>query len=84
MQHASHVGRYPGTLAELATELGDLRYDALAAFLTELAAKLEADSLADGSRGRQKLAATLQSASEGVATAAERIAKAWQISAPHM
>lgn len=84
MQHANHINRYPGTLAELATELGDLRYDALAAFLTELAAKLEADSLADAARGRQKLAAQLQAASVEVTSAAEHIAKAWQICEPHM
>lgn len=84
MQHANHVERYPGTLAELATELGDLRYDALVAFLTALAAKLEADSLKDAARGRQKLAAQLQAAAVGVSSAAEHIAKAWQICAPHM
>ncbi|AWM35797.1 hypothetical protein GobsT_65070 [Gemmata obscuriglobus] len=84
MSHANHVERYPGTLAELATELGDLRYDALATFLEELAAKLEADSLADSTRGRGKLAAALQAASEQVAGAAEHIAKAWHICEPHM
>lgn len=82
--HASHIDRYPGTLAELATELGDLRYDALAAFLTELAAKLEADSLKDAARGRQKLAAQLQATAVGVSGAAGHIAKAWRICEPHM
>lgn len=84
MHHATHVERYPGTLAELAVELADLRYDALAAFLTELAAKLDADSLADGARGRRQLAAVLQSASEGAASASEAIARAWRICEPHM
>ncbi|MDY3561050.1 hypothetical protein R5W23_002309 [Gemmata sp. JC673] len=84
MPHANHVERYPGTLAELATELGDLRYDALATFLEELAAKLEADSLADGARGRGKLAAALRAASDEVTSAAEHIAKAWRICEPHM
>ena len=84
MPHANHVERYPGTLAELATELGDLRYDALVIFLTELAAKLEADSLKDAARGRQKLAAKLLAASGEVSDAAEHIAKAWSICAPHM
>lgn len=82
--HARHIERYPGTLAELATELGDLRYDALAAFLTELAAKLEADSLKDAARGRQKLAAALQAAAIEVSGAAEHIATAWRICEPHM
>ena len=60
MQHADHVERYPGTLAELANELGNLRYDALATFLAALAEKLEGDSLQDAARGRKKLAAELR------------------------
>ena len=84
MIHREHIDRYPGTLADLASELGDLRYDSLAVFLRELAAKLERDSAADAGRGRPKLAASLQEAAEGVKTAAAAIDRAWAISAPHM
>jgi hypothetical protein len=84
MWHADHVERYPGTLAELAAELGDLRYDALAAFLAALAAKLEGDSAQDAARGRTQLAAALHAASVEVADASSAIAKAWTICEPHM
>jgi hypothetical protein len=83
MTHADHVERYPGTLAELADELGDLRYDALATFLSALAAKLEGDSLQDAARGRKRLAAALHAASVDVSDAASAIANAWVICEPH-
>jgi hypothetical protein len=76
MTHADHVERYPGTLAELAIELGDLRYDALAAFLAALAAKLEGDSARDAARGRRQLAAAHSAASIEASKAADAIAKA--------
>jgi hypothetical protein len=84
MQHADRIERYPGALAELADELGDLRYDALASFLAALAEKFEDDSRQDSARGRKKLAAALHTASEGVSDAAAAIAKAWAICEPHM
>ena len=84
MPHASRVERYPGTLAELAADLAHLRYDALAAFLAELATKLEADSLADAARGRAKLAAALHEAAGAVSGAADAVATAWRICEPHM
>jgi hypothetical protein len=84
MTHADHVARYPGTLAELAVELGDLRYDALATFLAALAAKLEGDSAQDAARGRSRLAAALSAASVEVSEAADAVAKAWAICAPRM
>ena len=84
MKHANHVERYPGTLADLATELGDLRYDALATFLAALAAKLADDSTQDAARGRAKLAVALTVASGAVADAAGAIGRAWAICEPHM
>jgi len=84
MTHADSVERYPGTLAELAEELGNLRYDALASFLAALATKLEGDSLADAARGRKQLAVVLKIASSEIAEAAGSIEKAWTICKPHM
>jgi hypothetical protein len=84
MIHREDIERYPLTLADLAREIGDLRYDALAAFLRELAAKLDIDSAADAGRGRSKLAATLREAAEGVTAAVTSIERAGSISSPHM
>ena len=84
MSHATGIERFPGTLADLANEVGDLRYDALAAFLESLAAKLQADAREDGSEGREQLASALDEASQGVRAAADSIGKAWRVCEPHM
>ena len=84
MIHREDIEQYPGTLTELANDVGDLRYDTLALFLRSLAAKLESDGEADANRGRPKLAASLHDSAERVAEAAAAIEKAWAISAPHM
>ncbi len=84
MVHREDVGRYPGTLDQLAVEVGDLRYDALAAFLHALAAKLDRDGRADAGRGRHKLAAALQAASVSIASATTDVELAWSICAPRM
>jgi hypothetical protein len=60
MVHREQLERYPGTLEELAGEVADLRYDALAAFLQALAARLTADANADEKRGRPRLATVLR------------------------
>ena len=84
MLHKNDIDNYPGSLQSLATEIGDLRYDALAEFLQHLSAKLKLDSAADHARNRPKLATTLHNAAEAAATAKTAIDEAWRISAPHM
>ncbi|MCI0702131.1 MAG: hypothetical protein L0241_13695 [Planctomycetia bacterium] len=84
MKHVDHIERYPGTLLELAEELGNLRYDALAAFLVALAAKLGTDAVQDTERGRTHLATELRAASGALSAAASAIDKAWTICEPHM
>jgi hypothetical protein len=84
MIHRTDVERYPGSLAALAADVGDLRYDALADFLQALAAKLAADGDADAGRGRAELAVALRSASDAVGAAATNIEQAWVICAPRM
>jgi hypothetical protein len=84
MVHRENIQGYPGSLADLAGKVGDLRYDALAGFLRALADKLTADSAADAGRGRTRLAAALRVGAAGLADAAAGIDRAWAISAPHM
>lgn len=84
MNHADRAERYPGTLAELAEELGNLRYDALASFLTELSAKIRRDSEQDATRGRKRLAAELRAASDSLSQAASAVERAWAVCEPHM
>ena len=84
MVHRERIERYPGSLADLAGEVGDLRYDALAGFLRALADKLAADGAADAGRGRPQLSAALGDGAAGLAAAAAAIDRAWAISSPPM
>ena len=54
MIHRQDVEQYAGTLPDLADDIGNLRYDALAQLLGLLAAKLEADAAKDQERGRRQ------------------------------
>jgi hypothetical protein len=76
MQHANQVP-YEGGPAKLAEDLGNLRYDALAAFLVLLAAKIDLDGDADLGRNRHQLATELKAA-------ADHITQAWKICKPFM
>jgi hypothetical protein len=84
MVHRTEVARYPGTLAELVEEAGNLRYDALAELLRLLQTKLERDASQDERRGRARLAAALRAAASPLADAARGIQEAWRICEPHM
>lgn len=84
MGHPEKVLRYPGTLEELAEDIGNLRYDALANFLEALALKLAKDSEQDAVRNRLKLAAQLQEGSRLVTNSKSCIDMAWIISKPYM
>lgn len=84
MVHREEIERYSGTLVELATELGDLRYDALAVFLRALSEKLEQDAAADLDRGRIKLSSALRESATSVESAASEIERAWSICARYM
>jgi monomeric isocitrate dehydrogenase len=81
-QHAG--GALPGTLGELAEELGNLRYDALAEFLNLLATKLDGDATQYEKRGCKRLAKALRDAATGANEAATAIQRAWKICEPHM
>ena len=84
MIHKSKVENYNGSLKELAEDIGDLKYDALADFFKLLQEKLQRDGQKDGSRGREKLARCLLTSSESLNVAIEEIEKAWVICEPFM
>lgn len=84
MKHCDAVERFDGTLVELAEDLGNLRYDALAQFLSALSAKIEHDSNKDEQRGRQKLATALHDCAEHLTLSAKAIEQAWDICEPYM
>lgn len=71
------------TLDELATKIGDLRYDALAEFLQKLAQKIEIDAQKDEARGRVKLATSLHNTAHCLTDCSQHIQKAWVICEPY-
>lgn len=84
MIHLDHVQKYDGSLAELAEDIGNLRYDALADFLRALSDKIASDGAKDYARNRVKLAAHLQHCAEKVHEAAIDCDQAWRICEPFM
>jgi hypothetical protein len=84
MVHPDKINGYSGTLANLAEEVGNLRYDALAEFLGLLSAKLDRDANLDEGRGRVRLAGLLRQAACPIGEAARAIQQAWRICEPHM
>lgn len=84
MTHEKRLPHYGDNWPEVARQLGDLRYDALADFLKELSKKMELDAQADADRARPKLARRLFATAEHVRLAGEQIEKAWTICEPYM
>jgi hypothetical protein len=84
MVHLKHIQGYNGSFLQLVEEFGNLRYDRLAEFLGNLAAKLNNDAKHDESRGRIQLARALRSSSEQLAAAAVCVQETWRICAPYM
>ena len=84
MQHEYWIKHYERKYAQLAKEIGDLRYDALAEFLGLLAQKIQQDGAKDAKRGRLQLAACLEEASENLWKSTQAIEEAWSISEPFM
>lgn len=76
--------KYEGGLEQLATDLGNLRYDILEKFLGKLAHKLYIDALADHRRNRLQLSSALNSAHYFLSFAKNEINQAWKISKPYM
>jgi len=84
MKHTQIIENFAGPHEQLAEDLGNLYYDALAEFLIVFAAKMARDSEADRSRGRPRLAAELDACDQHLDAAARHIRAAWDICAPHV
>lgn len=79
-KHPTHIEDYD--LKDLATQIGDLRYDALADFLAALSQKIAHDAQKDEAGGRVKLAKNLYETAQRLADAEKNIATAWKICQP--
>lgn len=83
MIHKTKISKY-NNLDDLAEEIGDLRYDALANFIGLLADKIERDGDKDQSRNRVKLAGNLHDCANQLKKAKSSIDRAWKICEPYM
>lgn len=72
-KHKKYLKKYEDDFEDIATELGDLRYDSLSIFLELLSKKLDKDSIADGERNRKKLSFELLEASKKIKEASKNI-----------
>lgn len=84
MVHKTKVEKYNGTLQELAEDICNMRYDALAEFFKQLSVKLEKDSEADYNRNRFKLSLELFNAYSNLFISYKSIDRAWKICKKHM
>jgi len=83
MKHASNIA-YEGGLEKLATDLGNLQYDALQTFLIALALKIRHDSAADDAKNRKLLAKHLGKSADKLLDAAAAIGNSWSLCKIHM
>lgn len=84
MIHETQVKNYNGNLEELAEEIGNLRYDALAEFLELLSKKISKDGAKDKGQGRVQLATQLFSCAGKLEESKINVNEAWRISEPYM
>ncbi|TXF88683.1 hypothetical protein FUA23_13535 [Neolewinella aurantiaca] len=84
MIHDDKIPHYGKDWSTLAEALGDLRYDVLADFLSELSKKLAKDADADAGRGRHKLSEELYTTASKLEASANATERAWEICAPFM
>ena len=84
MIHNNKPESYTGTLTELAAEIGNLKYDALAEFLDLLSQKIKYDGDKDEARGRIKLASHLHNCADDLEKCKIEIEKAWVVCEPFM
>ena len=82
-EHSTAIKDYK-SMKDLAHDVSNLRYDALAEFLYELSRKMHNDSCADYDRGRTRLSKSLREASYHLTSAKDSIIQAQIICEKHM
>ena len=83
MKHPTQIEAYNGDMEALANDIGNLRYDALSAFLGLLSEKMAEDGINDKAANRVKLARCLKSCSKRLKAAQLEIDHAQIICSPH-
>lgn len=81
--HPRDLVSYPGSLSDLAKEIGNMTYDQVAEFLSAFSLEIKRQSEADFLRKRVKLAHQLEVASNRLNEASVAVGEAWTICAPY-
>jgi len=84
MQYPDHVEKYSGSLADLARDIGNMRYDSLADFLNHLGDDLIRQATADKAGGRIKLASQLEKTAKELYKAGKKMLSVWEVCKPYM
>lgn len=84
MKHPNNIPNYSKTIAELAKDIGNLKYDSLAEFLSHLGDDLMRQAEADKKRGRPRLASQLEASAKEIYEARDRMFAVWKICEPYM
>jgi hypothetical protein len=84
MKHTDNVKNYPGSLADLARDVGNMRYDSVAEFLQSLGDDFMRQAEADRARGREKLASQLEATANELYHAKDKMQSTWKICEPYM
>lgn len=82
-RHSKQVGGFTD-MKLLAEAIGDLHYETLSEFLSELCQKISNDAVKDSKESRVGLAIELKNASHYIGMAHAKIKAAWKISKPFM
>lgn len=84
MKHPETIEKYQGSMEELAVDLANLRYDALANLLRGVAKKLNEDGVKDWNAGRTQLGMSLFAMGNWLIDGAKAVDHLWKICEPHM
>lgn len=82
--HPITVEKYSGSLEDLARDITQLRYDAVAKLFGSVAKNMHTDAKADRTRGREQLAMKLERIAHALDEAKEEMDAAWEICKPYM
>jgi len=84
MKHPDYVEGFEGTLKDLASKVGKMRYDSVKQFLEALAEDIVVQADADKDRGRSELSKALYQTAETLRQAKTDMAQVWKICKPYM
>ncbi len=83
-KHPTKVERFDGTVDELVSNIGKLRYDVTKEFLEKLADEYKNQATADFEKNRLQLASKLYAFSAHLYSARDTMEEIWKLCKPYM